>query len=137
MFKRMLFTAAAFLAAAGFGADGITIDNVSGARTETKQKTISQKAAEREKAARIAELNSKKTELTRKIYQKRQELLKNNPKLRRMYQQLLKQTRELALELDANREMRQLNDSLSDVERRLKNELETKPEKKSASEPKK
>ena len=137
MFKRMLFTAAAFLAAAGFGADGITIDNVSGARTETKQKAVSQKAAEQEKAARIAELNSKRTELTRRIHLKRQELLKNNPKLRRMYQQLLKQTRELALELDANREMRQLNDSLSDVERRLKQELETKPAKQSASESKK
>ena len=129
MFKRMLFTAAAFLAAAGFGADGITIDNVSGARTETKQKAVSQKAAEQEKARKISELNSKRTELIRRIHEKRQGLLKNNPKLRRMHQQLLKQVRELALELNANREMRTLNDELSEVERQLKNELGSQPAK--------
>ena len=133
MFKRMIFTAAAFLAAAVYGADGITINNVSGARTETKPKVFSQRAAERERALKLAELNKERTDLLRKIHLKRQELLKNNPKLRRMHQQLLKQTRELALELDANREMRQLNDSLDEVERRLKNEQETGPDQKSAS----
>ena len=133
MFKRMIFTAAAFLAAAVYGADGITINNVSGARTETKPKVFSQRAVERERALKLAELNKERTDLLRKIHLKRQELLKNNPKLRRMHQQLLKQTRELALELDANREMRQLNDSLDEVERRLKNEQETRPDQKSAS----
>ena len=137
MFKRMIFTAAAFLAAAGYAADGITINSAGGAQTETKPKVISGKTAEQERTEKIAELNRKRTELLRAIHLKRKELLKNNPKLRRMYQQLLKQTRELALELDANREMRQLNDSLSDVERRLKQELETKPAKQSASESKK
>ena len=129
----MIFTAAAFLAAAVYGADGITINNVSGARTETKPKVFSQRAVERERALKLAELNKERTDLLRKIHLKRQELLKNNPKLRRMHQQLLKQTRELALELDANREMRQLNDSLDEVERRLKNEQETRPDQKSAS----
>ena len=133
----MIFAAAAFLTAAGYGVDGITIDNVSGVQTGKKPKAMSQETTEQEKAAKIAELNSKKTELIRKIHQKRQELLKNNPKLRRMYQQLLKQTRELALELNANREMRQLNDSLGDVEHQLKKEREAKPEKRSAPEQKK
>ena len=40
-----------------------------------------------------------------------------------MHQQILKQVRELALELNANREMRTLNDELSEVERQLKSEL--------------
>lgn len=137
MFKRMIVIAAAILAAAGYGADGITINNARGARTETKPAAVSAKNAEQERAAKIAELSSKRTDLIRKIHLKRQDLLKNNPKLRRMYQQLLKQTRELALELDANREMRQLNDGLADVERRLKNELESQPDKQPASKPKK
>ena len=129
MFKRMIFTAAALLTAAGYGADGITIDNLSGARKENQPAAVSQKTAEEEKAEKVAELTRQRKELIRKIQQKRKELLKNNPKLRRMYQQLLKQTRELALELDANREMRQLNDDLGDIDRRLKNELESKPDK--------
>lgn len=136
MFKRILLIATALLAVKSYGADGITIDNLSGVKTETKQEEISRKTTEQEKAEKLAELNSKRLELLRKIHQKRQELLKNNPKLRRMYQQLLKQTRELALELDANREMRKLNDSLSEVERRLKNELESEQDKKTGSETK-
>ena len=50
-----------------------------------------------------------------------------------MHQQLLKQVRELALELNANREMRTLNDELSEVERQLKNELGSQPAKQSVS----
>ncbi len=137
MFKRIIFTAAVFLAAAGYGVDGITIKNAGKAPTETSPKVTSGKTAEQEKAEKIAELNSKRTELIGKIHRKRQELLKNNPKLRRMYQQQLKQTLELALELDANREMRQLNDGLADVERRLKNELESKPDKQPVAKQKK
>lgn len=129
MFKRMILTAAALLAVSGYGADGITTGNVAGAQTGTKQKVIDPQAAEREKAGKIAELNSKRTELIRRIHEKRQGLLKNNPKLRRMHQQLLKQVRELALELNANREMRTLNDELGEVERQLKNELGSLPAK--------
>ena len=96
-------------------------------------KVIDSKTAEREKARKLAELNSKRTELIRRIHEKRQNLLKNNPKLRRMHQQLLKQVRELALELNANREMRTLNDELSEVERQLKNELGSQPAKQPVS----
>jgi|GEM_PF-2576651 len=71
-------------------------------------------------AAKIASLQSEKNELIRKIVLKRTELLKNDPKLHRMYIQLLKQTRALALELDSNREMRELNDALSEVEKKIK-----------------
>ena len=131
MFKRMILTAAALLAVSGYGADGITTSSAAG--TETKQKVTGPKAAEREKARKIEELNSKRTDLIRRIHEKRQGLLKNNPKLRRMHQQLLKQVRELALELNANREMRTLNDELGEVERQLKNELESQPAKQSVS----
>ena len=133
MFKRMILTAAALLAVTCNGADGITTGNAAGTQIETKQKVTDPKAAEREKAGKIAELNSKRINLIRQIHEKRQGLLKNNPKLRRMHQQLLKQVRELALELNANREMRTLNDELSEVERQLKNELESQPAKQPVS----
>jgi hypothetical protein len=129
----MILTAAVLLAVTGYGADGITTDNVAGAQIGTKQKTVDPKTAEREKARKLAELNSKRTELFRKLHEQRQNLLKNNPKLRRMHQQLLKQARELALELNANREMRKLNDELSEVERQLRNELESQPAKQPVS----
>ncbi|MBO4646751.1 MAG: hypothetical protein J5806_01180 [Lentisphaeria bacterium] len=73
-----------------------------------------------EETAKLAQLQAEKTELLRKIVLKRTELLKNDPKLQRMYIQLLKQTRALALELDSNREMRELNDALADVEKKMK-----------------
>ena len=136
MFKRMISTAAALLAVTCCGADGITTDNVAGAQTGT-QKTIDRKAAEREKAEKLNQLNSKRTVLIRKIHEKRQFLLKSNPKLRRLHQQLLKQARELALELNANREMRTLNDELTEVERQLKNELAASPAKPAVPEQKK
>jgi len=71
-------------------------------------------------AETVAGLQTEKAELIRKIVQKRAELLKNDPKLHRMYIQLLKQTRALALELDSNREMRELNDALSEVEKKIR-----------------
>lgn len=134
MFKRMILTAAALLAVTGYGTDGITTrSNTAGTQIETKQKVTDPKAAEREKAGKIAELNSKRINLIRQIHEKRQGLLKNNPKLRRMHQQILKQVRELALELNANREMRTLNDELSEVERQLKSELGSQPAKQPVS----
>ena len=133
MFKRMTLTAVALLAVTGYGADGITIDNAAGSQTGTNQKVIAARTAEREKDKKLAELNSKRTALIRKLHEKRQNLLKNNPKLRRMHQQLLKQARELALELNANREMSSINDELSEVERQLKNELESQPAKQPVS----
>ena len=71
-------------------------------------------------AAKLAELQAEKAELVRKIALKRTELLKNDPKLHRMHIQLLKQIRALALEMDSNREMRELNDALSEVEKKMK-----------------
>lgn len=137
MFKRMILTAAALLALRTTGADGITTNNVSGAPKGADQQAAVSKNAEQEKAKRITELNRTRTDLILKIHKKRQELLKNNPKLKRLYQQLLKQTRELALELNANNEMRKLNDSLNDVERQLKKELTPEPKNDPAAKPKK
>ena len=124
MIKRMILITAAFLAVKTCGAEVLSGNKESDSVPGTDQKTVEQKTVEQEKAERIAALNRKRAGLLLKIYKKRQELLRNNPKLRRMYQQLLKQTRDLALELDSNFQMRSLNDSLHDVERQLKKEQE-------------
>ena len=73
-----------------------------------------------EETAKLAKLQAERAELVRKIALKRAELLKHDPKLQRMYIQLLKQVRALALELDSNREMRDLNDALADVDKKMK-----------------
>lgn len=125
MFKRIILITAALLVLKTYGADEIRTDNVSGVPTGERQ-IKNPKAADQEITKKIAELSGMKTDLIRKIHEKRKELLKSNPKLRRMHVQLLKQTRELALELDSNREMRKLNDSLIEVERQLEQEKKKK-----------
>lgn len=120
MLKKILLITCAAVSLHALQAAEVRTDNLTASRTgnaEAKGKDL--KAAEREKAKRIEELTEKRQALLLKIHQKRKDLLKNNPKLRRMYLQLLKDTRELALELDANREMRELNDQLQEVEREL------------------
>lgn len=122
MVKRIILITAAFLAVKICGAESLSVSKESDAVSRTNQKSAEQKTAEQEKAERIAALDQQRTELVLKIHKKRQELLKSNPKLRKMHQQLLKQTRELALELDSNIQMRRLNNSLRDVERQLEKE---------------
>ena len=87
-----------------------------GTKPHVRKKNLS------EEEIKIQELLYQRNELIRKIHQKRVDLLKNNPKLRRMYLQLLKQTRELAMELDSNREMRMMNDALNEINRKLEQE---------------
>ena len=48
------------------------------------------------------------------------ELLKNNPKLRKMYLEIVRQTQELAIELDSDLDIRSLNRDLRQVETQLK-----------------
>ena len=133
MINRMILITAAFLAVKTCGAEALSANKESNAVPGTNQKSLEPKTSEQIKAERIAALDQQRTELMMKIHRKRQELLKNNPKLRKMHQLLLKQTRELALELDSNIQMRKLNDSLRDVERQL--EKEQAPEKISKTAP--
>ena len=124
MFRKTILLAAAVLVLEAGGAEGRIAET--GNRSDPKltaEQVKARQAAEQEKAKKLAELSIKRTELIRKIHEVRKELLKNNPKLRRMHQQLMKQTRELALELEANREMRKLNDNLTEVERQLEREM--------------
>lgn len=72
--------------------------------------------------------------LMQKIQLRRVELLKNNPKLRKMYLQILQQARELALELDSDRKMQELNTEAAELEKklsRLQSEKKTESEEKS------
>ena len=73
-----------------------------------------------EEKAKIQALETERRELLRKIQQKRMELLKNNPKLRKIYLDILRQTQELAIELDSNMDIRDLNRALREVETQLK-----------------
>ena len=75
-----------------------------------------------EQAEKIQELKTQRKELLAKIQKRRAELLKNNPKLMKMYLQLLKQARELALELDADRKIQELNEEYFKVVKKLEQE---------------
>jgi len=118
MIKRLMLLSAALLAFHAAGADS----PASASASETKKKDVDIHTAVREKTARVQTLTAQRNDLLGKQKQKRQELLKTNPKLRRMYLQILKQTRQLALELDANREIRQMNDKIHEIEKDLEKE---------------
>ena len=75
-----------------------------------------------EEAGNIRDLKQQRKELLAKIQKRRSQLLKNNPKLMNMYLRLLKQARELALELDADREIQELNEAYFKVVKQLKKE---------------
>lgn len=66
-----------------------------------------------------AELEARKKVLEENIRKKRQELLRTDPKLRRMHEQLLKQIRAIAIELDSKKEMRSLNDAAKEIDVKL------------------
>ena len=127
MFKRMISITAVMVL---LNSTGAAEQKAATPDRKDERQTVVKTPAEQVKTERIAELNRRKMELIRQIHATRKDLLKNNPKLRRMHQQLLKQARELALELNANREMSKLNDSLSEVESMLKKEQAPAPEKK-------
>ena len=80
---------------------------------------VARKKAEKEELAKIQALEEQCAELRTKIREKRAQLLKTNPKLTKMYLELVRQARELALELDSNREIQELNDACSDAEKKL------------------
>ena len=118
MIKRMMLLSAALLMLNTAGADSSAAPSDS----ESGDKNIEMQAAVKEKTDRIQTLTDQRRELLEKKKQKRTGLLKNNPKMRRMYLQILKQARQLALELDADREISQMNDQLHDIERNLEKE---------------
>ena len=118
MIKRMMLLSAALIMFNTAGADS------SAARTdsESEDKKAEIQNAVNEKTAKIQTLTAEQSKLLEQQKQKRKELLKNNPKLRRMHLQILKQVRQLALELDANREISRMNDRLHEIERDLEKE---------------
>ena len=116
--KRILIAASVLWLAGAAAAENHSGNTGGTIRTGTEPQA--RKKISPEEEARVRELQDQRNELLQKIHRKRVELLKNDPKLHRMYIQLLKQTRALALELDSNREMRELNDALSEVEKKIK-----------------
>ena len=128
MIKRMMLLSAALLMLNTAGADAS--DALSD--PESGDKNIDIQVAVKDKSDRIQTLTDQRKALLERKKQKRKGLLKNNPKIRRMYLQILKQTQQLALELDADREISQMNDQLRDIERNLdkeRNELNKLTEK--------
>ncbi len=85
-----------------------------------QEDAVARKKAEKEELAKIQELEKQCAELRSRIRKKRVQLLKNNPKLTKMYMDLVRQARELALELDSNREIQELNDAFSDADKKLR-----------------
>lgn len=128
MIKRMMLLSAALIMLNAAGADSPDAPDTKDGEVQT---------AVKEKTARIETLTAEQRKLLEKQKQKRKELLKNNPKLRQMYLQILKQARQLALELDANREIRRMNDRLHEIEKNLEKEREELKRLKEQHKPKK
>ena len=118
MIKRMMLLSAAWIAFNAVGADSTTSPSDLG----SGDKNVDIRAVVKEKDATIQTLTVQHRELLEKQKRKRKELLKTNPKIRRMYLQILKQVRQLAMELDANREISQINDRIQDTEKELQKE---------------
>ena len=118
MIKRMMLLSAAWIAFNAVGADSATSPSDLG----SGDKNVDIRAVVKEKDARIQTLTVQHRELLEKQKRKRKELLKTNPKIRRMYLQILKQVRQLAMELDANREISQINDRIHETEKELRKE---------------
>ena len=83
-------------------------------------KPEAKKISPEEEREQIRQLEAERIQLLRKIQNKRMELLKNNPKLRKMYLEIIRQTQELAIELDSDLDIRSLNRELREVETQLK-----------------
>ena len=75
--------------------------------------------------AQAEKLLAEREMLVQKIHAMRLELIKKDPKLRRMYEQLIQQARELAMELESKKEMRNVTESLGDIDSKL-NRLQKK-----------
>ena len=118
MIKRMMLLSAVWIAFHAVGADSADSPSNSG----SGDKNVDIRTVAKEKDARIRTLTEQHRGLLEKQKQKRKELLKNNPKIRRMYLQILKQVRQLAMELDANREISQINDRIHETEKELRKE---------------
>ena len=113
-----MLLSAAWIAFNAVGADSATSPSDLG----SGDKNVDIRAVVKEKDARIQTLTVQHRELLEKQKRKRKELLKTNPKIRRMYLQILKQVRQLAMELDANREISQINDRIHETEKELRKE---------------
>lgn len=70
-------------------------------------------------------LLSEREMLVLKIHALRLELIKKDPRLRRMYEQLIQQARDLAMELESKKEMRNITESLGEIDSKL-NRLQKK-----------
>ncbi|MBQ9337808.1 MAG: hypothetical protein IJS14_11000 [Lentisphaeria bacterium] len=128
--KIMLAAAVSLILTAAWSADpsaNVPVDKLAAAKDSPKQEPEQkQKPAAKEKktdpeeeAAKIRELENQRRALFRRLQQKRIDLLKNNPKLNKMYLDILRQTQELAIELDSDMEIRALNNELREVEKQL------------------
>ena len=122
--KFIVFTAMSFLLSAAHAAP-VQTGKSSEQRSAQTEAAASKKVSSQD-SEKVKTLQEQRRELIIKIQKTRMELLKKDPKLRRMHLQLIKQTRELALELDANREMRALNDALFELEQKLEREQKKK-----------
>ena len=130
--KFMLIAAASLVLTAARAANPAPTspaDKLAAAKDDPKP-AVAEKAKPDEKAvkkttteedmAKIQELETERRALLLKLQQKRIELLKNNPKLHKMYMDILKQTQDLAIELDSDMEIRTLNRELHEIEMQLK-----------------
>ncbi len=75
--------------------------------------------------AQAEKLLSEREMLVLKIHALRLELIKKDPRLRRMYEQLIQQARDLAMELESKKEMRNITESLGEIDSKL-NRLQKK-----------
>ena len=90
-----------------------------GSASDDQSDVVARKIAEKEELARIRELEQQHAELLARIRKKRAELLKSNPKMIKMYLDLLKKARELALELDSDPDIQEMNETRSEMEKKL------------------
>ena len=90
-----------------------------GSASEEQSDIVARKIAEKEELAKVRELEEERAEILARIRKKRAELLKSNPKMIKMYLDLLKKARELALELDSDPDIQEMNDARSKVEKKL------------------
>jgi len=75
--------------------------------------------------AQAEKLLSEREMLVLKIHALRMELIKKDPRLRRMYEQLIQQARDLSMELESKKEMRNITESLGEIDSKL-NRLQKK-----------
>jgi len=87
--------------------------------TPARKNSSVSRNAEKDELAKIQELELMHREFIARIQKKRMELLKTNPKLAKMYLELLKVSRELAVELDSDPEIQELNEARYELERKL------------------